>query len=175
MQESSKIKRICIIMPSKLPVPNIKGGAIETLITLLIDQNEIQKKVHFIVICAWAEGIDEIVSRYEYTEFHFFRIRTGFWKKSVNFINYVIARLTGSIDYFKTPMHYDIEAIIRNIEADAVVVEHGVFRNFEFLQKYFNRNQMYLHIHGADSRIDKKTKENYGHFIAISEYVKKKY
>ena len=33
-------KKICLILPGKLPVPNIKGGAIETLLTLLINQNE---------------------------------------------------------------------------------------------------------------------------------------
>ena len=51
-------KKICLILPGKLPVPNIKGGAIETLLTLLINQNEIERKVKFIVICAWCEGIE---------------------------------------------------------------------------------------------------------------------
>ena len=58
-----KKKSICLILPGKLPVPNIKGGAIETLLTLLIDQNEIYERVHFIVICAWAEGIEEATSK----------------------------------------------------------------------------------------------------------------
>ena len=63
-------KRVCLILPGKLPVPNIKGGAIETLLTLLLNQNEIHKKVHFIMISPWTEEIKEASGKYENTEFH---------------------------------------------------------------------------------------------------------
>ena len=170
-----KKKSICLILPGKLPVPNIKGGAIETLLTLLIDQNEIYERVHFIVICAWAEGIEEATSKYKNTEFYFFRIRSSIWKKGINFVNYVISKTTGSIDFFKTPMHHDIEQIIKGIQADSVVVEHGIYRHFGFLRKYFDRNQLYLHIHGIAPTMDRETKKTFGHFIAVSEYLEKIY
>ena len=173
MQE--KMKRICLILPGKLPVPNIKGGAIETLLTLLLEQNEIQGRAHFIVICAWAEGIEEATAKYKNTEFYFFRIRSGIWKKGINFINYLIAKATGNIDFFKTPMHYDVEHIIKGIQADVVVVEHGIYKHFGFLRKYFRRDQLYLHMHGMGPMIDRETKNTFGHLIAVSEYVKKFY
>ena len=37
--------KICVISPKGFPVPAIKGGAVETLITNFIDENEVQKKV----------------------------------------------------------------------------------------------------------------------------------
>lgn len=40
--------------------------------------------------------------------------------------------------FFKTPMHHDIEQIIKGIQADSVVVEHGIYRHFGFLRKYFD-------------------------------------
>lgn len=168
-------KKICLIIPGKLPVPNIKGGAIETLITLLINQNEIEEQVHFIVICAWSEGIEEISKKYKNTEFHFFRIRSVFLKKGINFINFVISKLTGSIDFFKTLMHYDIEKIIKNIDADAVVVEHGVYKHFEFLRKYFKRESIYLHLHGAGPLLGKNEINIYGNIITVSQFLKQYY
>lgn len=172
---SSSPKRICLILPGKLPVPNIKGGAIETLLTLLINQNEIYKKVHFIIICPWVEGIDTVAAQYKNTEFHFFKIRKGIWKKAINGINYIIARITGNIDFFKTPMHYDIENLMKEVEADSVIVEHGIYKHFKFLSKYFKREQLYLHIHGIGPMMDKATKKTFGHFIAVSEFVKNLY
>jgi hypothetical protein len=35
--------RVCLILPKGLPVPNTRGGAIESLVTDLINQNEIEK------------------------------------------------------------------------------------------------------------------------------------
>lgn len=168
-------KRVCIILPGKLPIPNIKGGAIETLITLLLEQNEIYNKVHFIVISAWAKGVEEATAKYRNTEFHYINIRKGLWKKGINFINYLIAVITGNIDYFKSPMHYDIENVVKQIAVDEILVEHGVYKHFEFLRKYYDREHLYLHLHGAGPMPDKKTKETFGHIITVSEFVKKLY
>ena len=40
------MKRIAIITPFILPVPNVSGGAVEELITKLIDQNEQNRGFH---------------------------------------------------------------------------------------------------------------------------------
>lgn len=165
-------KRICLILPGKLPVPNIRGGAIETLLTLLADQNERYNKVRFIIIAPWAAGIDEVSEKYKNTEFHYFKIRSGIWKKGINFINYIIARRFGNIDFFKTPMHRDIEKMMRTIKADYVVVEHGVYKHFDFLSKSFQRSRLYLHLHGAGPMPDKKTVQTFGNVIAVSEFIK---
>ena len=67
------MKRICIIMPGKLPIPNIMGGAIETLMTLLLDENEKEQKAYFIVISAWADGVEEASKTYQYAELHYIK------------------------------------------------------------------------------------------------------
>lgn len=168
-------KRICIILPGKLPIPNIKGGAIESLMTLLLDQNEIYQKVYFVVVSAWAEGVEEAASKYKYAEFHYIKIRNGFWKRAINCINYIIAVRTGNIDYFKTPFHYDIQKVMKKVDVNAVVVEHGVYKHFEFLRKEYNRAQLYLHLHGTGPMPDKNTRTTFGHVITVSEFVKNLY
>ena len=39
------MKKICMIIPKNLPLPATKGGAIETLITNVINENEMEKKI----------------------------------------------------------------------------------------------------------------------------------
>lgn len=167
-----KKKSICMILPGKLPIPNIRGGAIETLITILLNQNEIYGGVYFIIVSAWAEGVEKAAAKYKNAEFHYVKIRNGLVKKTINFINYLIAVTAGNIDFFKTPFHCDIEKVICGINADAVVVEHGVYKHFEFLRKYYSREQLYLHLHGTGPMPDRRTRETFGHVITVSEFVK---
>ncbi len=169
------MKRICIIMPGKLPIPNIMGGAIETLMTLLLDENEKEQKAYFIVISAWADGVEEASKTYQYAEFHYIKAQNVFLKKTVNYINYLIARSIGTIDFFSTPFHQDVRKLIKGIHADAVVVEHGVYKHFDFLQDFYDRDQLYLHFHGIGPIPDKKTCNTFGHIITVSEFVKKFY
>ena len=37
------MKKICLVVGNTLPVPAVMGGAVEELITMLLDQNEIEQ------------------------------------------------------------------------------------------------------------------------------------
>ena len=41
------MKKICLVVGNTLPVPAVMGGAVEELITMLLDQNEIEHAVPF--------------------------------------------------------------------------------------------------------------------------------
>lgn len=43
-------KKVFIYLPMNLPIPAVGGGAIETLITNLIEENELQQLVELIII-----------------------------------------------------------------------------------------------------------------------------
>ncbi len=44
--------KICIVSSSALPIPAVKGGAVESLVNLLCEDNEIEKKLDITVITA---------------------------------------------------------------------------------------------------------------------------
>ena len=46
------MKKIALVLPEAGPVPAVRGGAIEELLTILVEQNEIEHRVQFIVFCA---------------------------------------------------------------------------------------------------------------------------
>ena len=43
------MKKICLVVGNTLPVPAVMGGAVEELIKMLLDQNEIEQKAEFII------------------------------------------------------------------------------------------------------------------------------
>ena len=63
------MKTIVLFPTIGLPIPSINGGAVEALITDLIDQNEIHKLYNFIVVSGWSEGVEEIQSKYKCSTF----------------------------------------------------------------------------------------------------------
>lgn len=59
------MKKIAIITSAVLPVPAIKGGAVETLITQLVESNEKNPKFQFVIYTMPDEGLNGY--RYTYT------------------------------------------------------------------------------------------------------------
>ena len=47
--------KVCFITPNVFPVPATKGGACETLVNNLIDENEKQKKLSIICVSVYEE------------------------------------------------------------------------------------------------------------------------
>lgn len=45
------MKKICFITQCTLPIPTVKGGAVETLVEYILDENEKKPKYEFTVIC----------------------------------------------------------------------------------------------------------------------------
>ena len=85
--------KVLIITRGKLPLPNIKGGAVEYLIQLLIDENE--KKWHddFTVCGSYFEGIDALQRKYAYCRFINVRCESVFFKMESLIRYYINTRI----------------------------------------------------------------------------------
>lgn len=64
-------KRILMIVNGGLPVPAIKGGAIETLMENAIDFNEKTKEHNITVYSNYAKGIEKFAAKYEKAEYKY--------------------------------------------------------------------------------------------------------
>ena len=53
------MKKIALVLPEVYPVPAVLGGAVEELVTILIEQNEIEQKAEFIVFSMADEKAEE--------------------------------------------------------------------------------------------------------------------
>lgn len=64
-------KKILVIINGGLPIPSIKGGAIETLINMFIDNNELDKKYDITICSNYAKNIEEKAENYKNTHFYY--------------------------------------------------------------------------------------------------------
>lgn len=164
------MKRIAIIGPINYPIPAIKGGAIETLATAIIDQNELKRELDITVYTVYDECLCE--DSYKYSRV--IQIKETFMEKCGMNIYKAIRRLSlGKLPYRNCYMKR-INRLIKNENYDAVIFETT---NYEVCQyKKSNNEKVYFHIHA-----DYLSNKSYGlkmitricdGYIAVSNFIK---
>lgn len=160
--------KICFIIPKGLPVPCVKGGAIERLVTDIIEQNEKDKLLDITVVSVYDKQAESLSNNYSNTKFIYIkndikyifkgilvRIKRIFGKKSNTYNEYVLDK-------------------IKNGKYDYIIVEDGAYSSFTSYLKYFKKSQMILHMHhaGISSEAADKT---FDAFLGVSDYVCQKF
>lgn len=159
------MKNICIIVPKGLPVPSVLGGAIETLVTSLIEENEKNKKIHITCFSKSNEQAKKISEKYKYTDCEYIGMN----------LNYILMAIRVKIlNLFGKRLNTYNEVIlrkIRNKKFDYIVAEDGAYSCFKTYLKYYKKEQLYLHYHHVGES-NKLVDDTFGHFITVSNYVK---
>ena len=93
------MKRIAIMNNGTLPIPSVLGGAVETLVQLLVDTNEKEKQMQLEILSIDNVNAREKAKEYRYTHFHFVSTSsilnrmTDFLKRCYNFIALQVCHL----------------------------------------------------------------------------------
>lgn len=145
------MKRIAIIGPINYPIPAIKGGAIETLATAIIDQNEIKQDIDITVYTVYDECLCEDTYKYS----RIIQIKETFKEKCIMNIYKALRRLSlGKLPYRNNYM-MSINKLTKNESFDVVIFETS---NYEICQyQKSNNEKVYFHIHA-----DYLTNKSYG-------------
>lgn len=164
-------KNICIIAPLALPIPNVKGGAIETLITNLVENNEKSKKINITVISVYDKSTFKIAKKYKYTKFIY--IKKGIVGNIINFIKRAFRKITKN----KKIIPYYYKKIFKILQTndmfDYIIAEGSEERCFKYLleKTTYKKEQLIAHIH-YHSLADVNLDEIFGKIITVSEFVK---
>lgn len=67
------MKKIAIISSCSLPIPAIKGGAVETLIENIVKENENLKKIDLYIISIYDKEASLQSNKYKYSKFVYFK------------------------------------------------------------------------------------------------------
>lgn len=167
--------RIAIISPSFLPVPALKGGAIETLIQLFIDQNELEYNdltIH--VISAYNKEAETLSKTYRKTDFFWIHYQS-FRYKVINCLIRAIRRVFHfDLYYFSI---YFIKKALMMQPFDKVIVE-GSPRQVESILKLVDKEKIYFHVHAnvfnKKTSVNKAIVEGCNKVIVVSNYIKKR-
>ena len=160
-------------MPSELPVPAVMGGAVEELVTILIEQNEIEKKAEFLVFSIENEEAKKRAKQYKYTKIVYLPV-ASFTDRIVN----RVFRYTNKIYKRKTLLdvaHYrKAYEYLKKEKVDAIVAEGGMYHQFRRFSEDYGKEKLYLHIHHhllSTPQID----GIFGNVIGISAFAAKEW
>lgn len=159
--------RIAIIAPSTiLPVPAVKGGAIETLITGLIDVNEEKQFMDITIFSPYHK--DAITSSLKYSLVHFIWIRYNLINKAVNFFT----RIYSVIIRKKVP-HFGVLKILTKLRKgkfDKVVIE-GENQLLIPISKVVEKEKLFFHLHARLFSIP-EAYDYCNKVITVSKYIR---
>ena len=160
-------------MPEVYPVPAVKGGAIEELVTILIEQNEIEKKAEFLVFSMDNEEAKEKARTYQHTKIVYLP-KTTLADRLVNRILRYSNRLIKGKTLIDIAYYRKVFKYLKEHPVDAIVAEGGLYHELRRFAEEFGKDKLYLHIHHhllCEPYIDYL----YGNVIGISEFITKEW
>lgn len=167
--------KICIISPFNLPIPATAGGAIETIIDQLIEQNEIKKRIK---IDCYSISNDKGKNDLVYSENSkiIYLHKNKVYEKIQHVINifekakYKIFK--GKLDVTDF-MYIGLANLIKDKNYDYIIFEAGNYSAARYFLKYYKKEQIILHLHHTmrSSAYD----EYFGKVICVSQYVKNEF
>lgn len=168
-----------LIPPQELPIPAVGGGAIETLITNLLDENEKHQKVRLIVISTYHS--EAAKANYHFSKIYYNNsgIINCSFMNTVR-VQYKIRRMLCRIkrklfkiydeqfDFF----YYQCSKIAKKEGVD-IVINEGDWNTQEYkiFYKSVGRNNLYYHLH-CEIKEDLAVRECIPNSIAISKYIR---
>lgn len=139
---SHRRMKVAIIAPDKLPIPNAKGGAIETLATYWIDKNEEYGCVDITVFSPYDESAEAISNDYSRTNVRFYRN---------NLAVKIYNKIWGGLYHFSGRRIIAKRGFIKQIKSDLkmlnpdVIIAEGSFLQVPQLAKF--GKPVVLHVH----------------------------
>lgn len=167
--------RVAIISGGKLPVPAVKGGAVETGIQQLVNENEINNKIDLTVYSIYDEEAVIESKKYKNTRFIFIK-DNKYYDILARIINKICIKL--KITYRCEPQKKYINKINRDLgkkDFDKVLIKNKV--NFVLNLNKVSKEKKYLQIH--NDFLNKytfrsaKIYNNTNKIITNSEYIKR--
>ena len=164
------LKKIAIVAPGVFPVPATIGGAIEQSLNLLIDQNEIFKKLEITIISTYESKAYGLSGKYKFTKFLW--IHRGLLYEIINFS----FRVRGK--FFDNSDHLDSEIIKRHLRKNIYdkILIHGNTTYLSSLSKVVDKEKLIFYVHsnifGKNNKIYEAICDLPEKILCISHFVK---
>lgn len=167
------MKKIAVITGGLLPLPSIKGGAIETLLQYFIDDNENTNKFQLEVYSIYDEQAKNIANKYKNVKFKYIKIN-----EIVSKIHFNILRIFRRLGY-KDPnfQKFYISKVTKQIkenEYDLILIESD--NHFVLPIKKHTKVPIILYLHNDklnnETKDSRKIAEACSGILTVSKYIK---
>ena len=162
--------RVVLLLPPGLPVPAVKGGAVETLAEHLARQNARFKEMELAVLCQWDETAAGESARFADTLFYY---QTPPVQTLGHRLKVRLSALLGK------PVHWNrwyaaALPFLKRLDADWYLGEGGDLTGWRQASRALGRSRFAAHLHGetaGSAALD----EIYSRALCISEFVRGKW
>lgn len=177
-------KKIMLIPPIVLPIPAVGGGAVEQLVTHLLDENEIQQKVEFVVVAKYHPDAEK--KEYKHSKIYYiddedspheelFHIKK---KYKLYLLGRKVFKNHLTIKFFPQDIHYmdffmyQCYRIAKKEKVNFVVNENRWNSDvFDIFNYKLGRDRVFYHLHYTREE-DIATRKIISNSISISNYVR---
>lgn len=164
--------KVAIICPQGLPVPAVKGGAIETLVEVICKENEIYGELDIDIYSIYDEEAKKVAKSYNYSNFIYLCKNKIYMKVKNKLTSLCRKAFKLNIDYA-----YAKEVIKKIDNSYHKVVIEGDSSLILPISKKVNKEKIYLHIHHDPLNTNHDTFRNEllmcKKIISVSNYVNK--
>ena len=172
------MKKIALVSSGDLPIPAVKGGAVETLIDLLVKENEKEHKVNFLVISVNDDEAKKKTSLIKNSSFEYVK-SDNFLEKKLSKVTFILNKLSKILFKNEIPTYsaFYKKALkkVLKYNVDFVVFEGGPRpTGFHYFKKYFKQDQMCIHLHG-NWFPSKYVSNMFGRVISVSKFIENEY
>ncbi|KAA8826894.1 glycosyltransferase family 1 protein [Bifidobacterium tissieri] len=167
------MKRICLIAPGLLPVPATQGGAIETLMTSLIEENEKHGLLDLTVVTPYDDESRRWAERLRHTRFMMVSSPSRSQRIRYRGVHAVVRRALPSMNHLPNAFYLQALHAIRHETFDAVMLEGGPAEGLTAYDRLFP-GKMWYHLHytpAADQPFDSSASR----VIAVSDFARRRW
>ncbi|GGF81859.1 glycosyltransferase family 4 protein [Wenyingzhuangia marina] len=165
-----------------LPVPAVFGGATESLLTFLIEENEKHKLMRFVIHCKYSKEAELLSDKLLYTKIFYHKNfqELSVYDKMLNtdVLSFLCYKLISKIRPTKYPninrYYYFAYRIARKIKPDYIIAEGGLYEQYEYFLRKFDKSKLYAHLH-REVNGNEDLWKIFPNAIAISDFIKNKY
>ncbi len=159
------MKKVCFIIPHVFPVPAVKGGATEQLVTDFINMNEKYKKLDITIVTPYNVQAYEESKRFTATKFEYIQMDKK--EKKVKDLEFNTDDPETEEYISKIKDRIDLNTF------DHIIIEGGNLSSYKELLKNCDKKKCIAHIHGICLG-NEEYESIFEYFIATSNYVANK-
>lgn len=165
----SDLPRAALLMPPALPVPAVKGGAVEGLATRLVEENQTRQQMELAVVTILDEQAAAASAHFSHTLFDFVPPASPLRRA----LHSLVRRAAGLIG---RGIHWNVYyrqslAFLKAVDPDQLIAEGGDLTGWQQAGRVFGKERMAAHLHGL-THSSPLLDGCYGHVLALSEYIR---
>lgn len=144
------MRTICIACVTGLPLPPSKGGAVETLVQQIVDENEKNPQFNIVVLTTKDEESEAKARGYRYTKY--VRFRRHLWRNRFYFRYVKAMNMLGRkhIQFISGEKKESTKYLMKNHHKFDLIIDEGGVEEFVYGDKIIPFDKRVLHMHGID-------------------------